>query len=168
MPLKEPPFERFLKSRNICEKTGCWHWTGGMQKNGYGWLKVFGKNELAHRFSYSLYNGPLLLGQEIMHSCDVRHCVNPAHLKQGSHAENMADAVLRGRVRKGAAHPMYGKSNPRPKQSNKVIVLGRIYDSQKQAERHLGLGSGTVRYWLKTNSSKAQLLEKGEQNGRFS
>lgn len=33
-----------------------------------------------------------------MHTCDVRACVNPAHLKLGSQKENVQDMIEKGRA----------------------------------------------------------------------
>lgn len=158
MPPPEPPFKRFLRGYKTNEKSGCWTWTGSKYRNGYGWLKVFGKVVSAHRYSYELHKGPIPDGLHILHSCDVKDCVNPDHLRPGTHAENMLEAHDRGAIRTGENHPMYGKKNPRPKQANKVRVLGTEYESQNSAERALGLGSGTVRYWIINSPSKAQLI----------
>lgn len=38
-------------------------------------------------------------GRFALHSCDNPPCVNPAHLRWGSHADNMTDAADRGRIR---------------------------------------------------------------------
>lgn len=161
MAKKEAPYLRFLRSYKACQDTGCWLWDGSKYPNGYGWIKVFGRPVSAHRFSYELHNGPIPEGMEILHSCDTKNCVNPDHLRAGTHEENMAEAASRSRMKKGKDHPMYGKRNPRPNQANPVRVLGKEYESQKTAERDLGLGSGTVRYWLQNSPEKAQPI--GEQ-----
>lgn len=158
-PAPTPPFQRFLGNYCVHPDTGCWLWEGSTYQNGYGWLKVFGKIVSAHRYSYELHRGPIPCGGHILHSCDVKHCVNPDHLRVGSHAENMADAVARGRIASGPDHPAWGTSPKRPKQSHRVRVLGREFESKKSAERALGLGSGTVSYWVKNKPEKAQLLK---------
>ena len=164
MPAPIPPFKRLLSGYDQCPETGCWVWTGYLYANGYGGIKAFGKMVLAHRLSYELHKGPIPEGREILHSCDNKACINPAHLSVGTHAQNMADAADRGLMRSGEKHPMYGVKNPRPKQANRVVVLGKEYESQKAAERALGLGSGTVRYWLKHNPYRAQLIKEDKNN----
>lgn len=164
MPKKEPPFVRFMKSYTVSPDTGCWLWDGATYANGYGWIKAFGKVVSVHRFSYELHNGPIPDGLHILHSCDVRHCVNPDHLRPGTHQENMAEAAERGRMPSGRNHPQFGKRQKRPNQAKPVRVLGKEYESIKDAERDLGLGSGTVRYWLNNNPARAQLLGKGDRN----
>jgi len=164
MPAKVPPFERLMIGCKKDPETLCWVWQGHTYKNGYGCLKAFGKTVSAHRLSYELYKGPIPDGREIMHSCDNRLCVNPDHLTTGTHAANMKEAADRGRMPRGKAHHMYGRKNPRPNQANVVLVLGIKYDSQKEAERQLGLGSGTVRYWIKNKPEKARIIKEGKYN----
>ena len=36
---------------------------------------------------------------EILHECDNKRCVNPHHLKIGTHSENIKDYFSRGRYR---------------------------------------------------------------------
>ena len=37
-----------------------------------------------------------------MHTCDNPHCINPEHLKLGTHKENMADRQCKGRTKIGS------------------------------------------------------------------
>lgn len=53
----------------------------------------------AHRVSFLLFKGPIPKGLFVLHSCDIRHCVNPEHLRVGTHEENMRDALVRGHLR---------------------------------------------------------------------
>lgn len=84
------------------DKSGaCWLWTGAKENHGYGHFRIGKKDFRAHRYSYELVNGPIPKGMHILHSCDVYACVNPAHLRPGTHAENMADMDARGRRVRG-------------------------------------------------------------------
>lgn len=158
MAAPEAPFLRFLKLAE--QGDGCWTWKGSTMNSGYGQIKVFGRMRSAHRFAFELYKGPIPPGAEVLHSCDNKRCVNPAHLRIGTHAENMAEAGARGRMRSGPAHPQFRKRHPRPGQAHPVAVLGKTYASKKEAERALGLGAGTVRWWLKNKPEKAHLIQK--------
>lgn len=80
------------------EKTdGCWLWTAYLDERGYGTFGYKGKVHYAHRVSYELTKGPIPIGLHILHSCDNPACVNPAHLRTGTHTDNMRDKVERGR-----------------------------------------------------------------------
>jgi hypothetical protein len=80
----------------------CWLWIGSIHKHSkYGYFKGIG----AHRFSYKMFKGEIPKGLDVMHSCDVRHCVNPDHLSVGTRKQNMEDCISRGRCKtKGTEH----------------------------------------------------------------
>lgn len=78
---------------------GCWLWTGHIGADGYGRVYMGGPShmERAHRASLFLSTGKLPDGV-VMHSCDVRACVNPAHLSVGSQRDNVHDTIAKGRA----------------------------------------------------------------------
>lgn len=77
---------------------GCWQWTAASRGNGYGALKIDGKVHDAHRVSYLIHKGAIADDLLVMHSCDNRGCVNPAHLKAGTYSDNHNDAIAKGRL----------------------------------------------------------------------
>lgn len=78
-------------------------WTGarsGNTKEGhpYGCLNVGGRSTLVHRLSLELSLGrPIATGLFACHTCDVRLCVRPTHLYEGTASDNARDTVSRGR-----------------------------------------------------------------------
>lgn len=151
MARAEAPFLRFHKLFSVNKSTDCWEWKSISGSSGYGLIKCFGKMILAHRFSYQLYKGDIPSGLEVLHSCDNSICVNPEHLDIGTHKENMQDMIKKGRRVQGKANPRKGI---RSTQAKPVMVKGKKYGSMKEAERCLGVGSGTVGNWIKNNKAK--------------
>lgn len=89
----------------------CWTWLGPMAQVGYGCVRAEnGRIEKAHRVSYIAFVGEIEDGNMILHSCDNRACVNPAHLRQGNQSENMKDMWDRNRrAVRGANINSFGK-----------------------------------------------------------
>jgi hypothetical protein len=96
-----PVAERFSESWEANE-SGCWIWKLAKLHFGHGAMTVGGKVKKAHRVSYELHCGPIPQGKMVLHRCDTPSCVNPAHLRLGTHAENMAEMSERGRAARGA------------------------------------------------------------------
>lgn len=88
------PEERFWA--RVDKTEGCWLWEGTIDSKGYGmlWLDKYVR---AHRHSYALLVGP---PPDILdHSCGIRHCVNPDHLRpvtQAQNCQNRRDDSTRG------------------------------------------------------------------------
>lgn len=87
---------RFREKINI--GTECWDWTAGLNNKGYG-IFCFNKSRMyAHRFSYLVFNGPLL-NLNVCHECDRPICCNPKHLWLGTQLDNIRDARMKGRMK---------------------------------------------------------------------
>lgn len=81
----------------ITDDDKCWLWNGACNWKGYGvtwWQKKFNR---AHRVSWLITNGNIPNGLFVLHTCDVRNCVNPKHLFLGTHQDNMKDMTAKGR-----------------------------------------------------------------------
>lgn len=107
----------------------CWLWTGKRMSNGYGFLQVQKprrKSHLAHRLAWEFAHGEPTQGMVVFHSCESRHCVNPAHLICGSQADNMAHMRAAGR---GFTPPRKaGQNNPSAKlTAEQVLEIRRRY-----------------------------------------
>lgn len=94
---RKTPKERFENLYLPDPNSGCWLWIGSAYKNGYGSFGDAGRNFYAHRYSWTLFRGPIPEGINVCHVCDVRPCVNPNHLFLGTHQINMRDMVQKGR-----------------------------------------------------------------------
>lgn len=77
----------------------CIEWLGPPTNSGYGQLTVDKRHWMAHRYAWTQVNGPIPEGMIVMHTCDNKLCVNPEHLRLGTHHDNMADMVAKGRHR---------------------------------------------------------------------
>lgn len=78
--------------------TPCTLWSGTLDEHGYG---RDGWGHLAHRIAWEALHGPIPAGLVVRHDCDNPRCVNVDHLRLGTHADNVADRVARGRSAAG-------------------------------------------------------------------
>lgn len=135
-------------------RNGCWEWLGWRSTGkygGYGLYTFEGKQTRAHRIAWRLMRGPIPDGLEVLHNCDNPPCVRPAHLKIGTHRENILDAVRRGRV-KPPIQPLNvvryrGEERPNHKLTwRQVQKIRRLYARGKrlQLAKRYGVAHSTI------------------------
>ena len=103
----------------------CWEGMGCTIDKGRPYIFVNGRKWLAYRLVYNLCNEvPVKDDEVIRHTCDNGEapiaCCNPAHLKKGSHSDNMMD------LNKSSRH---GMPKTVVKHIKKLISEGRTHKS---------------------------------------
>lgn len=88
-----------IKARCTITESGCWLWPGGLSRNGYAQDAYRSKGCRVHRKMFEIANGVTLeRWQYACHTCDTRHCVNPAHVWIGTPKDNQQDMSRKGRA----------------------------------------------------------------------
>lgn len=82
------PDDRFLAKIDR-DASGCWLWTGGTVRGGYGQFWLNGKHVYAHRYAYETLVGPIPDGLQVDHLCRTPACVRPSHLQPVTCRENL-------------------------------------------------------------------------------
>jgi len=145
----KPVIDTILERITIDESTGCWLWTGSKNQLGYGMIQRRNKevgilNLSAHRASYEHHKGPIPDGMKVCHTCDVRHCVNPAHLWLGTQADNMQDMQDKGRQRYGGT---LGYHRPTTFPEAKLIEIANDNRPPAELAAEHGVTVSTVYRW---------------------
>lgn len=80
--------------------TPCRIYRGPVQSKGYGAPTFRGQQVALHRWVVEQAEGrPLAPGEVVMHHCDTPACFRYDHLQRATQAENIRDAVAKGRHR---------------------------------------------------------------------
>lgn len=127
-----------LVARTIAQPSGCWE-AQGYTSNGYVQIIHAERHYRAHVVAWELANGRRVpKGLEVMHSCDNRRCVNPAHLSLGTRRDNHLDAVRKGR-KNAFGHQKLDAE--KVWEIRTLLALGRL---QKEIAKQFGVARNTI------------------------
>lgn len=81
--------EKF-EANTVRTPDSCWYWTGQTRDGRYGLFRFRTDGyQVAHRWSYEHFVGPIPDGLTLDHLCRVTMCVNPDHLEPVTLQENI-------------------------------------------------------------------------------
>ena len=140
---------RFMDKVSPEPNSGCWLWTGLERGAGYGSFNYLGRERRAHRIAWALLRGPIPVGMSVLHRCDVRLCVNPAHLFLGTQQDNIRDSIAKGRFNTGPCSSP-GERNSKARLTEGAVRFIRASALSRAAlARLFGVAPSTVRYALR-------------------
>jgi hypothetical protein len=124
----------------------CWVWQGHCDKDGYGIIKLAGRNTKIHRLMFRLFVGRLFDLQLVLHKCDNPPCCNPHHLRRGTKADNIADCCQKYRN-------AFGVRNNSAKLTDAIVI-------QLRAEYNDGFSSVYLarKYRMATSTMRSVLF----------
>lgn len=141
---------QLLSKTNVRDEDECWLFEGCVDKLGYGSINAGGRTVGAHRVSHEVFKGPVG-DAHVLHSCDVPSCVNPKHLRLGSHEENMAECAKRERNR--TPRPGNGHLKIDADASREIARLADAGMNYSQIGRQFSISAPTARYHHRKHSN---------------
>ena len=137
MFISQPFEQRFWEKVDKKDAKHCWQWKGYTNNfTDYGRLRIGKLHKVATHVSWFLHTGDW--PKEYMcHKCDNKACVNPYHLFDGTHQDNMKDMTNKGRNYLGRE-----KTSKLSKQIIKEIKQRLLTQKPRQIEKELA-----VNYW---------------------
>jgi hypothetical protein len=137
---------RFLRNvhSEIKGRDHCWIWEGSRKEDGYGIFRISPTRTIgAHRFSFLLFCGEIEHGAIICHHCDNPPCVNPLHLFQGAHQDNIDDCINKNR-RVNVSGPKHGRTKLDWPDIERIRNLAKDRIPQKQIATSYGVSQHCI------------------------
>jgi hypothetical protein len=134
---------------NSWRDTPCIEWKHSVgRRDSYGHLWFMNKLVIASRAAFHMFHGKFP-ENFACHHCDNRKCVNPHHLFDGTHIDNMKDGVAKGRFPRGAdsATARHAK-----------VDIGRVFDLNKA-----GCSNTEIAAWLGASQPYISRILRGQR-----
>lgn len=136
----------------------CIEWPFSRNSTGYGRVWLDGKLHQTHRIMCERAHGPAPEGRnDVAHSCGVRACCNPKHLRWANPEENAADRVQHDTHMRGLRHPGAKLSDAQARH----IIANPEGLSQNQLARQFSVSQTLVSY-LQRRLIRRWLSEKAD------
>lgn len=145
----------FTRNVTPLDNTLCWEWAGCTNNAGYGVCYIGSSTTkgrrtvpvAAHRLSWILANQKNIPdGQMIRHDCDNPRCVNPHHLRPGTHSDNMNDAKIRCRMKGSRHNKAKGEGSGRSKLTEAAVQsIRERYAAGGVTQKALGAEYGVTK-----------------------
>jgi hypothetical protein len=100
--MSDEEFWEWFESKLVTTDNGCKEWSGCRYTQGYGVVRIDGKNVKAHRIYLEHSLGRQLSpNMYALHSCNNPPCCNLEHLREGSNQDNVDDKLRSNRQPRG-------------------------------------------------------------------
>lgn len=167
--------------QSTTDPDGCWLWTGGIQRDGYGTFSSGSRAQgtfkmgRAHMFALEAALGRTLLpGMQALHTCDVRSCVRNdppgfyelngvlrpchGHLWEGTTQDNTADRHAKGRSASGERNAGYAHPELLPR--GETQWLAKLTEDQvREIRRRSAEGAGRTELAAEFGVARTNILK---------
>jgi hypothetical protein len=134
----------------------CREWRAARHDQGYGQMWDGERLQYTHRLAYEAATGEAPGALDVMHACDNTCCIEPAHLKAGTAAENTADMIAKGRHLAGRRVSALKRRGRPSKSRGSKHVLSKLVEGQV-----LGIKARLKRQMFRANRPAAMAREFG-------
>lgn len=137
----------FIEAALSSNTDDCIVWPYAKTRKGYPNLHRDGRTLQGNSFICEISHGPRPDKHEAAHSCGVRLCINPRHLRWATAKENSADRLLHG------THQL-GERNHSAKITADQARLIKRSDNWRELAKEVGISEGQARhirrglYWI--------------------
>lgn len=119
---------------------------------------------MAHRAVWMELRGPIPDGLDILHQCGRPACVNPAHVRVGTHRENILEAID-ARGGKFWDQALRGQNNHMSKFSDDIVDVIRRRHANGESQREIAVEYGVTQPCISMIIGRKRRAKRARTNG---